>query len=315
MSSTQPIPQDALAFRLATTANAIEVHLAALLVSDSSPGEIERPALLMEAMRHGALAGGKRMRPFLVIETARMLGVEGEGPLRTGAALELVHCYSLVHDDLPAMDDDDMRRGKPTVHKAYDDAMGVLVGDGLLTLAFDHLADRRTSASTAVQVELVRLLARGAGAGGMVGGQLLDLAAEGRYAGRATLPAGEAGIALIQSLKTGALIRAGCALGAALARAGVADRRALDAYSSALGRAFQIRDDLLDHEGDATTLGKAAGKDAAAGKATFVSLLGPDGAKARLASVTQEGRDALGRFGERAAMLSALLAFNQTRRS
>jgi farnesyl diphosphate synthase len=306
---------DALAGRLFATADAVEQALAGILTSEPSSGEIARPALLMQAMRHGVLGGGKRMRPFLLIETARVLGVEGEGPLRAASALELVHCYSLVHDDLPAMDNDDLRRGKPTVHKVYDDAMGVLVGDGLLTLAFDVLADRRTSSSADVRLELVRLLARAAGIGGMVGGQMLDLSAEGRYPGRAAPPPGEAGVTLIQSMKTGALIRAASAMGAALASAIEDERRALDAYAAALGLAFQIKDDLLDDEGDTATLGKAAGKDAAAGKATFVSLLGTDGARERLASVTREGREALSSFGGRAGALSALLTFNMERRS
>jgi farnesyl diphosphate synthase len=244
-----------------------------------------------------------------------MFGVAGEGPLRAGAALELVHCYSLVHDDLPAMDDDDMRRGKPTLHKVHDDALAVLAGDALLTLAFDVLAERATSPSAARRSALVLALARGAGVGGMVGGQLLDLAAEGRYPADPAHPAGEAGIVRIQSMKTGALIGAACRMGAILGGASARERGALDSFSAALGLAFQIRDDLLDAEGDAATLGKAAGKDAEAGKATFVSLLGVAGAKARLDAVSRQGEAALGGFGRRAEILAALLRFNARRRS
>jgi farnesyl diphosphate synthase len=271
--------------------------------------------LLMQALRYAALGGGKRFRPFLVIETARLFGITGRGPVRAGAALEMVHCYSLIHDDLPAMDNDDMRRGKPTLHKVHDDAMAVLAGDALLTLAFDVLADRATDPDANRQMALVRALARGAGLGGMVGGQLLDLAAEGRYPRDKAHPKGEAGIIRIQSMKTGALIKAACAMGAILGGARRADSAALDAYSEALGLAFQIRDDLLDAEGDAATLGKAAGKDAAAGKATFVSLHGVDGARRRLMEVTTAAEGALRRFGPGAAMLRELLAFNARRES
>ncbi len=274
-----------------------------------------RPPLLMAALRYAALGGGKRFRPFLTLESARLFGVEGDGPLRAGAALEMVHCYSLVHDDLPAMDDDDMRRGKPTLHKLHDDAMAVLAGDALLTLAFDVLADPATSRSSVRRVALVTALARGAGVGGMVGGQLLDLAAEGRYPPDASHPAGEAGVVRIQSMKTGALIRVACRMGGILGGAGAADLAALDAYADALGLAFQIKDDLLDAEGDAATLGKAAGKDAAAGKATFVSLLGPAGARSRLFDASMQGERALDRFGARAETLRELMRFNAGRRS
>jgi farnesyl diphosphate synthase len=301
--------------RASANALATERMLERLLADAATEGEIIRPPLLMQAMRYVALGGGKRFRPFLVIETAALFGIAGDGPLRAGAALELVHCYSLVHDDLPAMDNDDVRRGKPTLHKVHDDAMAVLTGDALLTLAFDILADAETAADGASQAALVRALARGAGVGGMVGGQLLDLAAEGRYPRDARHPDGEAGVIRIQSMKTGALIRTACRMGAILGRAGAAETAALDAYADALGLAFQIRDDLLDAEGDAATLGKAAGKDAAAGKATFVSLHGIAGAHRRLAEVTAEGEAALACFGRCADILRELLAFNIRRRS
>ncbi len=306
--------QAALLRRMTAVAQASERMLAALLGDAAIGAEIMRPPFLMAAMRHGALGGGKRFRPFLAVETARLFGKTGDGPLRAGAALELVHCYSLVHDDLPAMDDDDMRRGKPTVHKAYDDAMAILAGDGLLTLAFDVLADRRTAASPSTRVALVRILAQGAGIGGMVGGQVLDLAAEGRYPAAAD-DGSEQAVKRIQSMKTGALIEAAAAMGAVLGAASARERKAVEAYARALGLAFQIRDDLLDAEGDAAAVGKATGKDAAAGKATFVSLRGIEGAKAHLSAVTAEGEAALAPFGRRAATLAALLAFNLQRQS
>lgn len=310
---TLALSQKALARRVAAVAAATEAMLEELLAPAPAGAEIERPALLVEAMRYAALGGGKRFRPFLVVETARLLGTGGRGPVRAGAALELVHCYSLVHDDLPAMDDDDLRRGKPTLHKAYDEALAILAGDALLTLAFDALADRRTAASGEVRAALVRILAQGAGLGGMAGGQLLDLAAEGRYP---ALPrAQEAEVVRIQSMKTGALIAAAVAMGAALGRANARQRTALRDYAEGLGLAFQIKDDLLDAEGDAAAVGKATGKDAAAGKATFVSLRGVAGAKAHLAAVTETAKGRLASFGASAATLAAMLDFNLERRS
>jgi farnesyl diphosphate synthase len=301
--------------RAMDAAEATERMLEVLLADDAQADEVMRPPLLMSAMRHAALGGGKRFRPFLVIETARLFGVSGDGPVRAGAALELVHCYSLVHDDLPAMDDDDMRRGKPTLHKLHDDAMAVLAGDALLTLAFDVAAAEETAPSAARRVALVRTLARGAGAGGMVGGQLLDLAAEGRYPPDPAHPSGEAGVIRIQSMKTGALIKAACRMGGVLGGASRPELRALDAYAEALGLAFQIKDDLLDAEGDAAVLGKAAGKDSAAGKATYISLHGLAGARRRLADVAADGAAALLPFGGRAAVLRELMAFNGRRTS
>jgi farnesyl diphosphate synthase len=309
------ISQQALAARIRKVAAQTEAMLGTLLSDHAIGTEIVRPALLMEAMRYTTLGGGKRFRPFLVIETARLFGASGNGPVRAGAAVEMIHCYSLVHDDLPAMDNDDLRRGKPTVHKAYDDAMGVLAGDGLLTLAFDMLADPRTSTSAEHRLELVRLLAQGAGVGGMVGGQLLDLAAEGRYAAFTTGLSPEDSVIRIQSMKTGALIVAACAMGAVLGGATARQKQAVVSYGTCLGLAFQIKDDLLDVEGDAASVGKATGKDAAAGKATFVSLRGVDGAHRMLTDVTVEAQQALKPFKEKAATLSALLAFNIDRTS
>jgi farnesyl diphosphate synthase len=294
--------------RLAEVAAAIEAELVAVLADGP-----RRPARLMAAMRHAAMGGGKRLRPFLAVETASALGGDPAAALSAGLAVELVHCYSLVHDDLPSMDNDDLRRGKPTVHRAYDEATAILAGDGLLTLAFAVAGDPRRFGRARVRAELVRVLAEAAGIDGMVGGQQFDLEAEGRF-GPAGL-ADEAGVRLIQGLKTGALIRAACEAGAVAAGARAADRRALRIYAEALGLAFQIRDDLLDVESDAATLGKATGKDAGAGKSTFVSLLGVAGARARLDAVTAAGERALARFGPSAAMLGAALAFNRERAS
>ncbi len=309
------ISDGVLARRIQNVAARTEAMLESLLTERAEGSEIMRPALLVEAMRYAALGGGKRFRPFLVVETARMLGVTGVGPVRVGAAVEMVHAYSLVHDDLPAMDDDDTRRGKPTVHKAYDDAMGVLAGDALLTLAFAVLADKRTVRSAETRLQLVRLLAEGAGIGGMVGGQLLDLAAEGRYPAFSTGLLPEDSVIRIQSMKTGALIATACAMGTALGHATARQKLAVDHYAQRLGLAFQIKDDLLDVEGDAAAVGKATGKDAAAGKATFVSLRGVEGARDLLAGVTQEAAAALQPFGRRRETLQTLLAFNMNRTS
>jgi farnesyl diphosphate synthase len=231
-----------------------------------------------------------------------------------GAALECVHCYSLVHDDLPAMDDDDLRRGQPTVHKAFDEATAILVGDSLLTFAFDVLSRPETHPDAAVRVELVSALARAAGVGGMAGGQMLDLAAEGRFDPRRE-PLDLSAITILQQMKTGALLRFACVAGAILAKARPEERQALARYGEAIGRAFQIADDLLDVEGDAATVGKSTGKDAAAGKATFVGVLGVEGARAWLENLVAEAEAALAGFGARAAMLAATARFIAERRA
>jgi farnesyl diphosphate synthase len=307
--------QAKLGIQVSLVATQIEDILASLLGQKRRHFEIRRPQLLLNAMEHAVLGGGKRFRPFLVVETARLFGLEGQGPLYAGAALELIHCYSLVHDDLPAMDNDDTRRGKPTVHIAYDEATAILAGDALLTMAFDILADKKTAGSAATRLKLVQILAQTAGIGGMVGGQMLDLAAEGRFGKQMRRPRGEADIIRIQSMKTGALIMAACSLGAILGKASKVQMKAIEDFSRNLGLAFQIKDDLLDVEGDAEKLGKAAGKDADAGKATFVSLRGVEGARALLQDVTQQSALALTSFGDKANTLKALLLFNQTRQS
>jgi farnesyl diphosphate synthase len=305
----------AFARRVAGVAARTESLLEKLLGRAPGMGEIARPDLLMDAMRYTVLGGGKRLRPFLLVETAKLFGKGGDGPLRAGAALELLHCYSLVHDDLPAMDNDDLRRGKPTVHKAYDEALAILVGDALLTLAFEILADKRTGATAQQRLELVQILARSAGCGGMVGGQLLDLAAEGRYPQLAHSLSDTDNIIRIQSMKTGALIMAACSMGAILGGASASERKALAVYSSCLGLAFQIKDDLLDVEGNAEDIGKATRKDATAGKATFVSLRGIAGAKTYLTSITAEAKAALKPFGNKAVVLAGLMDFNSARNS
>ncbi|WP_394367212.1 polyprenyl synthetase family protein [Prosthecodimorpha hirschii] len=289
---------------LARTAAAVETMLDGLLGRESLAGELERPVRLLEAMRYAVLGGGKRLRPFLLIETARLFGAEGIGAVRAGAAFEMVHGYSLVHDDLPAMDDDDLRRGRPTVHRAYDQATAILVGDALLTLAFDVMADPATDVSADVRAGLVLRLARASGLGGMVGGQVLDLAAEGRWTpeGRPLALSSER-IQRLQAMKTGALIAASVEAGALIGRAGPAEMAALSTYGTLIGRAFQIADDLLDVEASAETAGKATGKDAARGKATLVGLHGADAMRARLAAIVDDAVDRLGPFGDRAAVL------------
>ena len=307
------VPDQDFTRRLSTVAAEAEDALAHLLGATTLPGEIARPERLMAAMRHSVLGGGKRLRPFLVVESAALFGVTGEGPLLAGCALECLHCYSLVHDDLPSMDNDDLRRGKPTVHKAFDEATAILVGDALLTLAFDILARDEVSADAGVRVELVRELARGAGIGGMVGGQLLDLAAEGRFDKKRALTEQE--IITLQAMKTGALLRFACRAGGILGKADASSRAAIDRYGAIVGQAFQIADDLLDVESDTATLGKAAGKDAAAGKGTLVTALGIEGARAKLDTLVAEAEAVLKPFGQKADILRATARFIAQRRT
>jgi farnesyl diphosphate synthase len=251
-------------------------------------------------MRYSSLGGGKRFRPFLVVESANLFAVPRGNALMAGAALECVHCYSLVHDDLPAMDNDALRRGQPTAHRKFDEATAILAGDGLLTFAFDILSRPQTHADAGVRIALVNALARAAGLGGMAGGQMLDLAAEGRFGAQQH---GSNDVRLLQAMKTGALLRFACQAGGILAQATPAQRQALERYGAAVGEAFQIADDLLDIEGDPALVGKQTGKDAAAGKATFVSVLGIPGAKARLRELVAEAEKALAPFGAPAAIL------------
>ncbi len=299
--------------RLYAVATETEALLERLLGDAPLPGETIRPQRLTAAMRHAALGGGKRLRPFLVVESAALFGAPRDGALLAGCALELLHCYSLVHDDLPAMDNDDLRRGRPTVHKAYDEATAILAGDALLTLAFDIVARDEVHADATVRIALVRELARAAGLGGMAGGQMLDLAAEGRFAAKRALSESE--IVTLQAMKTGALLRFACRAGALLGSADAKASAAIARYGAAIGEAFQIADDLLDVEGDTATLGKAAGKDADAGKATLVAALGVRGARQKLDRLIADADGALAPFGAKADTLRAAARFIAERRN
>ncbi|BDU15943.1 polyprenyl synthetase family protein [Lysobacter auxotrophicus] len=257
------------------------------------------PQWLHAAMRHAVLLGGKRMRPLLVYAAGSAFGATVDTLDAPAVAVELIHAYSLVHDDLPAMDDDALRRGQPTVHVAFDEATAVLAGDALQSLAFEVLADADVGADT--RVDLLRTLARASGAAGMCGGQALDLAATGN-GGSLSVHALEE----LHCLKTGALIRAAVRMGALCGGASADELASLDRYASALGLAFQVRDDILDIEGDSATLGKTAGKDVAQDKATFPALIGLDASRARLDELRRAMDDALASFGERTAALAAL---------
>ncbi|MCW5688462.1 MAG: polyprenyl synthetase family protein [Pseudolabrys sp.] len=299
--------------RLNAVAADTEAQLAQLLDGAPLPGETARPKRLVAAMRHAALGGGKRLRPFLLVESAALFGAPRESALLAGCALELLHCYSLVHDDLPAMDNDDLRRGRPTVHKAFDEATAILAGDALLTLAFDILARDEIHADAKVRIALVRELARASGLGGMAGGQMLDLSAEGRFSAKRVLS--ETEIVTLQAMKTGALLRFACRAGALLGQADAGHLAAMEQYGAAIGEAFQIADDLLDVEGDAATLGKAAHKDAGAGKATLVAALGLAGARAKLEALIDAADDALAPFGPKANTLRDAARFVAERRN
>ena len=289
-----PSPDFGLA--LATHAAGVETTLDKLLSVHLLPGEIARPENLMRAIRHGVLNGGKRLRPFLIIESAALFDAGNEAAMRVAAALECIHCYSLIHDDLPAMDNDDLRRGQPTVHRAFDEATAILAGDSLLTYAFDIIADDATELSASTRLSLVQSLARAAGLGGMAGGQALDLAAE-------KVKPDEAGIVTLQAMKTGALIRYACEAGAIIGSASIEERERLGEFGSAIGLAFQLADDLLDATSNAITLGKAAGKDADAGKGTLVSLHGIEWTRKQLKGLVDQANEILAPFGERGAML------------
>ena len=300
--------------RLDAVAADTEKLLDTLLTSDPASGEIARPGRLIEAMRYASLGGGKRFRPFLVVETADLFGVTRTQALMVAAALECVHCYSLVHDDLPAMDNDSLRRGRATAHRAFDEATAILAGDGLLTFAFDILSRPQTHPKADVRIALVGRLSQAAGLGGMVGGQMLDLAAEGRF--EASPPHLDAdAVAELQAMKTGALLRFACVAGAILGEATSEQLAALEHFGAALGQAFQIADDLLDVEGDAAVVGKSIGKDAAAGKATLVSVLGVEGARARLQLLVGEAEQALAPFPSNSAVLVAAAHFVAKRRA
>lgn len=288
---------------LADTAAQVEQFLDQLLaVEDATEHQLH------EAMRYATLDGGKRLRPFLLMQSASLFGVSKRSALRAGAALELIHCYSLVHDDLPAMDDDDLRRGKPTVHKQFDEATAILAGDALLPLAFEVLGHPETHPNANVRINLVNALARASGAHGMVGGQMIDLQAENE-----TFDIGQ--ITRLQRLKTGELIDFACEGGAILGQASKKAHEALRGYAHDLGLAFQIADDLLDVEGNVEEVGKAVNKDEDAGKATFVSILGVERARAQANRLADQAIAHLAIFAEKADLLRQAARFVVERKS
>ena len=294
--------------RLAQRADETERLLDRLLDERPREGEVARPARLVAAMRHGVLGGGKRLRPFLLIESAALFGARQPAAQRIAAALECVHCYSLIHDDLPAMDDDDLRRGRPTVHRAYDEAAAILAGDSLLTFAFDVIADDATALSAGARVTLVSMLARAAGVGGMAGGQMLDLQA-------AETPPGEEDIIRLQAMKTGALLRFACEAGPVIGNAAAAERARMAEFGAAVGLAFQLADDLLDLTSTPAAMGKATGKDDAAGKATLVGLHGADWARRQLDGLVLQAADLLAPYGAKADLLVEAARFVAARKS
>ncbi|WP_394713484.1 polyprenyl synthetase family protein [uncultured Roseibium sp.] len=287
---------------LAKSAARVETVLEDILSAEVREGETERPERLLAAMRHAALGGGKRLRPILVMEAAALFGRDDQGVALTAAALEMIHCYSLVHDDLPAMDDDDLRRGLPTVHKAFDEATAILAGDALLTLAFDVITDDEVHPDPSVRLRLNRDLARASGIGGMAGGQMFDLESEGR-------DRTETEILKLQAMKTGALLRYACRAGAILSDASEENIDRLTRFGEIIGLAFQLADDLLDVEASPEVTGKATGKDAAAGKATLVGLFGVEKTRKELNALLGQAEELLAPFGEKAGMLSEIAGY------
>jgi farnesyl diphosphate synthase len=278
-------------------ANEIDAEFDALLPIPDDPR-----APLYEAMRHAAIGGGKRLRPLLLVATAGLFHVERDVALRVGTAVEAIHVYSLIHDDLPCMDDDDMRRGKPTVHRAFDEATAILAGDSLHALAFEILADSKTHADPFVRAELIACLAIASGPDGMAGGQMMDLEAEKTTFDLPT-------VTRLQALKTGALIAASVEMGAILGRIPAEGRAHLRGYARDIGLAFQIADDILDVEGDEELAGKALGKDADAGKATFLSLMGLERAREQAAMLVEQAIQHLSGYGKEADLLRAIARY------
>ncbi|CAN5696593.1 polyprenyl synthetase family protein [soil metagenome] len=295
---------------LTHAASTVEQTMDLLLPRSPEGSGQEDEGRVFDAMRYSSLGGGKRLRAFFVLAGATLFRVSPTAALRTASAIEFVHAYSLIHDDLPALDDDDLRRGKPSCHKQFDEATAILAGDALQALAFEVLAHDDTHGDPAVRSHLVLDLARASGAHGMVGGQMIDLLAESR-GGEMSIGA----ITHLQRLKTGALISFSCTAGATLGKASEPMRAALAAYAHDVGLAFQIADDLLDIEGDAATLGKTPGKDVAAGKATFVSILGLERARAQADLLANQAAAHLEPFGEAADLLRQAAKFVVARRA
>ena len=295
-SSAIKIPED-FPSRLASVAAEMENTLSSVL-----PEAEGHQSVIMDAMRYAALGGGKRLRPFLMIETTRMLDYTDKGVHIAAAALECLHVYSLVHDDLPCMDDDDLRRGKPTVHKAYDEALAVLAGDGLLTHSFELLAREDVHADANIRLALISGLAKAGGTRGMIGGQVIDISVS-------ESDRDELLITQLQNLKTGALIEYAVTAGATLAGANATQHKTLQNYARDMGLAFQIKDDILDVEGDADIVGKAVGKDENLGKATFVSILGLEGARDKAAELGIRAKSHLEPFGKNAQTLCDTVDF------
>ena len=298
MSTQGTAPDQALLQEaLGEAARAVNAELERLLPRTDAPyGRVQ------DAMRYAITVGGKRMRPFLILQGSALFGAPGERALRAAAAIEMVHTYSLVHDDLPCMDDDDLRRGQPTTHRKFDEATAVLAGDALLTLAFELLADPATHPDAEVRCRLSARLARASGAEGMVGGQMMDIVAPGHAFGPEE-------VALLQRMKTGALFEFSCEAGPILGQAAAADVERLRAYAHDLGLAFQIADDLIDATSTAERAGKAVGKDAEAGKATLVSLMGVEGARREAMRIAERAAAVLEPYGAPAEALRRLPAF------
>jgi len=288
---------DAFVAQLKKTGAGVDAMLDKLLPKPSGP-----EGRLMEAVRYSTLGGGKRIRPFLTIHSAALFGVAKESAERTAAAIEMMHCYSLIHDDLPSMDDDDLRRGIKTCHIKYDEATAILAGDALQALAFEVLADEKTHQDASIRIELVDALARAAGPKGMVGGQMLDLVAHEHNFDMSE-------VARLQRMKTGALIDVSCLAGCILGKASDHARHMLHGYAHDVGLAFQIVDDLLDYEGDEETVGKKTGKDQTQGKASFVTMLGAEGAREQARALSAQAVEHLAIYEKKAEPLRDLANF------
>jgi len=282
---------------LAATSAAIERVLDPILALNGGPED-----RVVEAMRYSVFSGGKRLRPFLVLAGAELFAVDRPQALRVAAAIECIDCYSLIHDDLPAMDDDDLRRGKPTVHKKFDEATAILAGDALMSVAFEILSSDETHSDPYVRLELVKHLARASGHRGMVGGQMIDLQAP-------ELDLNEMDVQRLQQMKTGALICFSAEAGAIMGHAGKQARASLHGYARDLGLAFQIADDLLDVEGTEEEVGKAIGKDQDAGKATLVGLMGVERARKQAQILADQAIEHLAQFDDKASLLRAVAHF------